>query len=112
VRGLVATGMLEGARGSYRLARPFSGVEIPPTVQAVLAALVDALPPADKHLLQEAAVIGHEVPFALLRAICGLTADKLRSLLDNLQALSRNKNLLFFAPRTRIGFGFPAGYDC
>jgi class 3 adenylate cyclase/tetratricopeptide (TPR) repeat protein len=86
VRGLVATGMLEGAHGSYRLARPFSGVEIPPTVQAVLAARVDALPPADKHLLQEAAVIGHDVPFALLRAISGLTADQLRSLLDNLQA--------------------------
>jgi class 3 adenylate cyclase/tetratricopeptide (TPR) repeat protein len=86
VRGLVATGMLEGARGSYRLARPFSAVEIPPTVQAVLAARVDALPPADKHLLQEAAVIGHDVPFALLQAICGLAEDKLRSLLDNLQA--------------------------
>ncbi len=86
VRGLVATDMLEGARGSYRLARPFSGVEIPPTVQAVLAARVNALPPADKHLLQEAAVIGHDVPFALLHAICGLAEDKLRGLLDNLQA--------------------------
>jgi class 3 adenylate cyclase/tetratricopeptide (TPR) repeat protein len=86
VRGLVPTGMLEGAHGSYRLARPFSAVEIPPTVQAVLAARVDALPPADKHLLQEAAVIGHDVPFALLQAICGLPEDKLRGLLDNLQA--------------------------
>jgi class 3 adenylate cyclase/tetratricopeptide (TPR) repeat protein len=86
VRGLVATGMLEGVRGSYRLARPFSGVDIPPTVQAVLAARIDALPPADKHLLQEAAVIGHDVPFALLRAICGAAEDKLRGLLDNLQA--------------------------
>ena len=41
---------------------------------------------ADKHLLQEAAVIGHDVPFALLHAICGLTEDELRGLLDNLQA--------------------------
>ena len=86
VRALVDTGMLEGARGGYRLARPFSGVEIPPTVQAVLAARIDALPPADKHLLQEAAVIGHDVPFALLHAICGLPEDRLRGLLDNLQA--------------------------
>jgi class 3 adenylate cyclase/tetratricopeptide (TPR) repeat protein len=86
VRGLVGTGMLEGARGNYRLATPFSGAEIPPTVQAVLAARVDALPPADKHLLQEAAVIGHDVPFALLHAICGLAEDELRDLLDNLQA--------------------------
>src|SRR5262249_6354039 len=68
------------------LARPFSDIEIPPTVQAVLAARVDALPAADKHLLQEAAVIGHDVPFALLSAICGLAEGKLRGLLDNLQA--------------------------
>ena len=43
VRSLVDTGVLEGARGSYRLARPFSSVEVPPTVQAVLAARIDAL---------------------------------------------------------------------
>ena len=86
VRSLVGTGVLEGARGSYRLARPFSSIEVPPTVQAVLAARIDALPAAEKRLLQEAAVIGHDVPFALLNAICGLTEDKLRGLLDNLQA--------------------------
>ena len=61
VRALVDTGVLEGARGSYRLARPFSSVEVPPTVQAVLAARIDALPAAEKRLLQEAAVIGHDV---------------------------------------------------
>jgi class 3 adenylate cyclase/tetratricopeptide (TPR) repeat protein len=86
VRGLADTGVLQGARGSYRLAKPFSGTEVPPTVQAVLAARIDALPTADKHLLQEAAVIGHDVPFTLLHAICGLAEDKLRGLLDNLQA--------------------------
>jgi tetratricopeptide (TPR) repeat protein len=86
VRSMVDTGALQGVRGSYRLARPFSSIEIPPTVQAVLAARIDALPAADKHLLQEAAVIGHDVPFALLHAICGLAENKLRGLLDNLQA--------------------------
>jgi len=54
-------------------------------VQAVLAARIDALPAATKHLLEEAAVIGHDVPFALLQAICGLPEDKLRGLLDHLQ---------------------------
>jgi class 3 adenylate cyclase/tetratricopeptide (TPR) repeat protein len=87
VRALVdTTRVLEGARSSYRLARPFSSIEVPPTVQAVLAARIDALPAAEKRLLQEAAVIGHDVPFTLLHAICGLTDDQLRSLLDNLQA--------------------------
>src|SRR6516164_8419949 len=86
VRVLVDTGVLEGARGSYRLARPFSSTEVPPTVQAVLAARIDALPAAEKRLLHEAAVIGHDAPFTLLHAICGLTEDELRGLLDNLQA--------------------------
>jgi hypothetical protein len=35
----------------------------------VLAARMDRLPPEEKHLLQTAAVIGHEVPLPLLRAI-------------------------------------------
>ena len=85
VRSLVDTAVLEGIP-SYRIARPFSGTEVPPTVQAVLAARIDALPAAAKHLLEEAAVIGHEVPFALLHAICGLTEDQLRGLLEHLQA--------------------------
>ena len=86
VRALVDTRALEGVRSSYRLARPFSSIEVPPTVQAVLAARIDALPAAEKRLLQEAAVIGHDVPFTLLHAICGLADDEVRGLLDNLQA--------------------------
>lgn len=86
VRSLVDSGVLAGTRGHYRLARPFSSTEVPPTVQAVLAARIDALPAAEKRLLQEAAVIGYDVPFALLHAICGLSEDELRDLLGNLQA--------------------------
>jgi len=85
VRALADTGVLGGARGNYRLARPFSSVDVPPTVQAVLAARIDALPASEKHLLQEAAVIGHHVPFILLQEICGLPEDELRAHLDNLQ---------------------------
>jgi class 3 adenylate cyclase/tetratricopeptide (TPR) repeat protein len=86
VRSLVGTRMLEGVRGSYCLARPFSSIEVPPTVQSVLAARIDVLPAAEKRLLHEAAVIGPDVPFALLHAISGLTEDQLRGLLNNLQA--------------------------
>ena len=86
VRALVETGLLEGGRGSYHLARQFSSIEVPPTVQAVLAARIDALPAAEKRLLQEAAVIGHDAPFTLLRAICELAEDELLGLLSNLQA--------------------------
>lgn len=80
---LVGTAVLEGMPGSYRLARPFSSTEVPPTIQAVLAARIDALPAAAKQLLEEATV--HDPPFALLHAICGLAEDQVRGLLDNLQ---------------------------
>jgi class 3 adenylate cyclase/tetratricopeptide (TPR) repeat protein len=85
VRALVDTGVLQGARGNYRLAKPLSTVEVPPTVQAVLAARIDALPAPEKRLLQQAAVIGYDVPLTLLQAISRLTDDELGGLLGNLQ---------------------------
>ena len=77
VRTLVETGSLEGARGAYRLVRPLKALQIPPTVQAILTARIDRLPPADKQLLQAAAVIGKDVPRAILQAIAGLPEDAL-----------------------------------
>jgi class 3 adenylate cyclase/tetratricopeptide (TPR) repeat protein len=85
VQNLVDTGVLAGARGGYRLAKPFSSVQVPPTVQAVLAARIDGLPAAEKRLLQAAAVVGHDVPFALLHVISELAEDELRVRLDHLQ---------------------------
>ena len=61
--------MLLGAPGAYRLAQPLEGLQVPATVQAVLAARIDRLPAEAKRLLQTAAVIGTEVPFPLLHAI-------------------------------------------
>ena len=48
VRALVETGSLLGERGAYRLARPLPTIQVPATVQAVLAARIDRLPPGDK----------------------------------------------------------------
>ena len=53
VRTLVDQKVLEGARQNYKLVKPISGNEIPPTVQAVLAARIDTLPKAEKRLLQD-----------------------------------------------------------
>jgi class 3 adenylate cyclase/tetratricopeptide (TPR) repeat protein len=44
-------------------------VAVPDTVQGVLQARIDRLPDVAKRILQAAAVIGREVPLALLRAI-------------------------------------------
>jgi predicted ATPase len=44
-------------------------MQVPATVQAVLAARIDRLPPEEKRLLQTAAVIGTVVLLPLLQAI-------------------------------------------
>ncbi len=86
VRTLVEAGVLQGERGAYRLARPLESLQMPATVHAVLAARIDRLPPADKHLLQSAAVIGHEVPWPLVQAIAALSDEALQRGLAHLQA--------------------------
>src|SRR5262245_53562698 len=69
VRTLVETQVLAGEHGVYRLVQDLPSIQVPPTVQAVLAARIDRLPADDKQLLQTAAVIGTEVPLTLLQAI-------------------------------------------
>jgi len=86
VRALLETGKLIGERGDYRLGQPVAAPQIPATVQAVLAARIDRLPPEDKRLLQAAAVVGQGVPFALLEAIADLRDDVLNASLARLQA--------------------------
>jgi tetratricopeptide (TPR) repeat protein len=86
IRTLVETKSLVGARGAYRVAQALSGLQVPSTVQAILAARMDRLPPAEKHLLQCAAVIGKDVPFPLLQAIAEMPEDQLHRGLAHLQA--------------------------
>ena len=86
VRTLVETGVLAGDRGAYRLTTPLDMLQVPATVQALLAARLDRLPPEDKRLLQTAAVIGTEVPWALLQAIADTPDEALYRSLAHLQA--------------------------
>jgi class 3 adenylate cyclase/tetratricopeptide (TPR) repeat protein len=86
VRALVETGVLVGERGAYRLARPVDAIEVPATVQAILASRIDRLAFQDKELLQTAAVIGKDVPFALLLDIAGGSEEDVRRGLVHLQA--------------------------
>jgi predicted ATPase len=58
---------------------------VPETIEAVLAARIDRLSPAEKRLLQTAAVIGMAVPVPLLQAVTDLAAAELCMHLDHLQ---------------------------
>jgi class 3 adenylate cyclase/tetratricopeptide (TPR) repeat protein len=85
IQTLVETGALVGERGRYRLTQPVQTIHVPATVQVMLAARIDRLAPDDKRLLQVASVVGKDVPFALLRAIAGLSDQALGRGLDHLQ---------------------------
>jgi predicted ATPase/class 3 adenylate cyclase len=86
VRTLVETEVLVGAPGAYQLAQALPTIQVPATVQAVLAARIDRLPSEEKRLLQATAVIGTEVPLPLLEAIAELPEAALHRGLAHLQA--------------------------
>jgi class 3 adenylate cyclase/tetratricopeptide (TPR) repeat protein len=85
VRTLVETGALAGERGAYQLTRPVEALQVPATVQTILAARIDRLPAEEKRLLQAASVIGKHVPYALLAAIAEQPEEALRHGLGHLQ---------------------------
>ena len=91
VQSMVESGRLTGARGSYQLVGSLDAVEIPATVQTVLASRIDRLGSDQKHLLQTASVIGKEFSGATLVAVAAaddhanLSAAMLASSLDVLR---------------------------
>ncbi len=86
IRTLVETHALTRERGAYRLTRPIQAIEVPATVQTILAARIDRLPAEEKQLLQTASVIGKDVPFVLLHAVAELAEDAVHRGLAHLQA--------------------------
>src|SRR5271167_2476312 len=67
------------------LTRSLNTLKIPPTVQGILAARIDRLPPDAKELLQALAVIGREFPQSLIRAVVPKPDDELKRMLNDLQ---------------------------
>jgi class 3 adenylate cyclase/tetratricopeptide (TPR) repeat protein len=78
----------EGAvvrNGTMKLTKPLSDLRIPPTVQAVLAARIDRLPPEERDLLKTLAVIGSEFPLALVRQVVEMAPEQLDHMLSGLE---------------------------
>ncbi len=86
IQTLVETGHLQGPRGARRLVTPVEHLEVPSTVQAVLAARIDRLDKRDKRLLQVAAVIGKDFAEPLLDKVAGLSPEALKEALSALQS--------------------------
>jgi predicted ATPase/class 3 adenylate cyclase len=63
-----------------------SEIQLPPTVQGVLAARIDRLPPEVKALLQTLAVVGKEFSLSLLTRVVPQPEDEVQRLLAHLRA--------------------------
>ena len=98
MRSLNEANVLEGARGRYLVAKPAEAIEIPQTIQSVLAARIDLLDGLPKTVLQTAAIIGKDIPVDLLSRMADIQVPQLSEQLEQLEAAD-------FIYRTTIAAG-------
>jgi class 3 adenylate cyclase/tetratricopeptide (TPR) repeat protein len=85
-RMLVDRGLLERRGERYEPTEPVEDLDVPATLQALIAARLDALPARERRLLQDAAVLGTSFPAAGLVTVSGLPEPEVHSLLQGLLA--------------------------
>ena len=71
--------------GNVVLTKKLDELDIPSSVQAILAARIDKLPAHAKDILQTLAVIGREFSISLISAVTAISLDKLEKQLKELQ---------------------------
>ncbi|MDQ3662013.1 MAG: AAA family ATPase [Actinomycetota bacterium] len=84
VRMLLDRGLLKRSGDRYEITGAVDALEVPESLQALIAARLDALPEAERHVLQDAAVAGKTVTKNALLAVTGRTEDELDALLSAL----------------------------
>jgi predicted ATPase len=106
VRMLLDRGLLEPGEAGYRVTGDLSGLQVPETLQTLIAARLDALDQAERALLQDASVLGKTFNVRGLAALASTSEDALKPKLDELV----RKELLYldsdpFSPeRGQYGF--------
>jgi class 3 adenylate cyclase/tetratricopeptide (TPR) repeat protein len=84
LRMLVVDGRLEPADGAWRPTGEIADLAVPETLRSLVAARLDALDPADRSLLEDAAVLGGSFSVEALVAVNGEPADALEPRLRGL----------------------------
>jgi class 3 adenylate cyclase len=85
VQSLIESSHLKGTRGAYKLVTPVDRLEVPSTVQPLLAARIDRLPEREKRVLHTAAVIGKEFSEPVLARVADVPPVELAPALDALE---------------------------
>jgi adenylate cyclase len=103
VRDLTGRDILTGSRGDFKLNGDLDEIAVPATVQSVLAARIDRLPPSAKSILNAAAVIGTRFDLESVQAL--LTDAEPRHLADLVSAELIDQTE--FVPRQQYCFRHP-----
>jgi class 3 adenylate cyclase/tetratricopeptide (TPR) repeat protein len=85
IRGLIDAGLIVREADRWRATEGVEDVEIPDTVQAVLASRIDLLDPQDKRILQAAAVVGRVFWPGAVSALTDLASSELAEPLRRLE---------------------------
>jgi tetratricopeptide (TPR) repeat protein len=83
-QALIEEGVLV-RNGAVKITRPLNALKIPTTVQAILAARIDRLPPEQKDLLETVSVIGKDFRLGLVRKVVARANEELEQTLAELQ---------------------------
>jgi DNA-binding SARP family transcriptional activator len=87
VRSLIDDGMIKEKSGAFIAGEVEAGrLHLPATVQSILAARIGRLQPADRSLLEAAAIIGRDFSLAPLKAITELSESEMGAGLRRLRA--------------------------
>ncbi|MGE5225527.1 MAG: ATP-binding protein [Planctomycetaceae bacterium] len=86
VRKLIDDGVLRATAASrWEVAKPVDDVELPRSIQALIAARIDALPDDEKTLLQDASVVGRVFWAGALATLAGRGPGEIRDALGRLR---------------------------
>ncbi len=84
VRMLVDRGVLVQQEGEYRISGRVDALDVPETLHALIAARLDGLASSERHLLEDASVLGRTFTTNGLSAVSGLGEPELVPLLASL----------------------------
>ena len=123
IRMLIVDGKLERADGVHRPVGDLSEIAIPDTLRSLIAGRLDALDPADRSLLEDAAVLGQsftldalavvsgEPPATLEARLHGLVRRELLTLLSDPRAPDRGQYAFVQALVREVAYGTLARRD-
>jgi class 3 adenylate cyclase/tetratricopeptide (TPR) repeat protein len=83
---LIENGTIQRKNNQYVLSKEISDIQIPDTIEGIIAARLDRLDDNLKRTMQVASVIGRDFAFRILQTITGMR-EELKSHLMNLQGL-------------------------